>query len=981
MLGHATGVVAVPCQTYLSDAERCACSTGSAVYPYVDYSLADNTKQAGSWLSRCTNAFCTSTELPPTTITEGTHYWSNGSESSDYFSCTWTNGSGFTAATAYTPPANSPPTADTVTAHNVTQTNAGETSYTFTIDYSDTDGNFDIDTIDTANVTVNNGASVSNASYSGDASSGIATYTVTPPGGSWDDADNGTYTIAIVANQVADDVPAYVAADAMAGSFTVNMDTTGPTVTVEQAGGQSDPATSGPVNFTAIFSEPVSGFATGDVTLGGTSDATTGTVTEVAPNDGTTYNIAVSGMTQPGTVTASISGAVATDAAGNDNDASTSMDNSVTLPNPVIEFSQSTAYSSNEGVGTSNAVTLTSSGLTGGSSSVVVSITGGTATGGGTDYTSSGFPLTVNFMAGDTSKTVPVPIVDDTLYETATDETITFSIGSPSGATLGSQTTATLNIVENDSPPSVTLGLSNSPLAENGGVATLTATLSHKSVENVTANLGFTGTATGGGTDYTASAAGIQVAAGSLSNTATLTGDDDALDEDSETIIVDITSVTNGSENGTQQVTASITDDDATPTLSIDDVSLSEGNSGTSSFDFTVSLSAASALTVTVVYATADDTATTADGDYAAVAGTTLTFNPGDTSKTASVQVNGDTRHEANETFLVNLSSPSNATLSDGQGTGTINNDDAVPSLSIDDVNVGAEGDIAEFTVTLSAVSGQTVTVDAATADGSAEAGEDFGALATTMLTFNPGDTTQTVQVQTTDDSLEEGAETFTVQLSNPLNATIDDGEGTGTIPANDDDGVDGGTEGNVPGANGGTGDGNGDGIPDAEQGDVASIPTFDGEDWGTIEALDGHILTGVSAQAAPQPPAGVTFPNDMFSFEVTGVSAGETVRMSICVPHDPLITSYWKQDGAGEWHDIATGVRQVGNKTCVAFELTEGGAFDFDADPTTITDPGALGRTVVPSLVPIFGPWSAAALGLLLAGLGGWRLQRRIAE
>ena len=115
------------------------------------------------------------------------------------------------------------------------------------------------------------------------------------------------------------------------------IDTTNPTVTVEQAGGQSDPATNGPVNFTATFNEPVSGFATGDVTLGGTSNATTGTVTEIAPNDGTTYNIAVSGMTLPGTVTASIAGAVATDAAGNGNDASTSMDNSVTLSNPAIE--------------------------------------------------------------------------------------------------------------------------------------------------------------------------------------------------------------------------------------------------------------------------------------------------------------------------------------------------------------------------------------------------------------------------------------------------------------------------------------------------------------------------------------------------------------------------------------------------------------------------------------------------------------------
>ena len=103
-----------------------------------------------------------------------------------------------------------------------------------------------------------------------------------------------------------------------------------PTVTINQAAGQSDPANTSPVNFTAVFNAPITGFTASDVTLGGTAGATTATITELTPNDGTTFNIAVSGMTTSGTVTASLAANIATDAAGNGNLASTSTDNTVT---------------------------------------------------------------------------------------------------------------------------------------------------------------------------------------------------------------------------------------------------------------------------------------------------------------------------------------------------------------------------------------------------------------------------------------------------------------------------------------------------------------------------------------------------------------------------------------------------------------------------------------------------------------------------
>ena len=115
------------------------------------------------------------------------------------------------------------------------------------------------------------------------------------------------------------------------GAFEV--DSALPTVTVDQASGQADPTSASPVNFTAVFSEPIdtATFTAADVTLGGTAPGTlSATITQVAPNNDTTFNIAVSGMTGSGTVTASIAANRVEDIAGNDNLASTSTDNSVT---------------------------------------------------------------------------------------------------------------------------------------------------------------------------------------------------------------------------------------------------------------------------------------------------------------------------------------------------------------------------------------------------------------------------------------------------------------------------------------------------------------------------------------------------------------------------------------------------------------------------------------------------------------------------
>ena len=124
--------------------------------------------------------------------------------------------------------------------------------------------------------------------------------------------------------------------DPTPASYTWKVDTTAPGVTINQASAQADPTSASPIHFTAVFDEPVSGFTNADVSLSGTAGATSATVTEIAPSDGTTYDVAVSGMSADGTVIASVAANKASDAAGNGNTASASTDNAVTYTVPVV---------------------------------------------------------------------------------------------------------------------------------------------------------------------------------------------------------------------------------------------------------------------------------------------------------------------------------------------------------------------------------------------------------------------------------------------------------------------------------------------------------------------------------------------------------------------------------------------------------------------------------------------------------------------
>jgi chitinase len=217
-----------------------------------------------------------------------------------------------------------------------------------------------------------------------------------------------------------------------------------------------------------------------------------------------------------------------------------------------------------------------------------------------------------------------------------------------------------------------------------------------------------------------------------------------------------------------------------TTQLQISGASVTEGNSGTVAAAFTVSLLNGPNQPVTVNYATSDWTAT-AGSDYQAASGT-LTFAPGETTKTITVLVNGDRLGEGNEFYTVELSAPTNAVLANTGAVGDILDDEPAASIYQSSVAVGNTGTrAASFAVTLSVGYDLPVTVNYATGNGTATPGSDYQAASGT-LTFVPGETSKTVTVQVIGDRLGESNETFDVNLSGGGGASIRDGTAACTI-------------------------------------------------------------------------------------------------------------------------------------------------------------------------------------------------------
>lgn len=226
-------------------------------------------------------------------------------------------------------------------------------------------------------------------------------------------------------------------------------------------------------------------------------------------------------------------------------------------------------------------------------------------------------------------------------------------------------------------------------------------------------------------------------------------------------------------------------------TLSIDDVSIVEGNGGTTDLVFTVTRSGGSTGEVSASYSLT--ATTTSNDDVTGPTSGTVTFVDGQTTATITISVVGDTNIEGDESFDITLFSPTGgATITDNMGTGTITNDDVAPSpgtLSIDDPSMlegdGGTTDLV-FTVTRSEGSAGAVSVQYSLTHGQTS-DSDFTGPTSGTVDFTDGQTTATISLSVVGDTEIEGDEQFSITLFNPAGgATITDSAGTGTI-LNDD--------------------------------------------------------------------------------------------------------------------------------------------------------------------------------------------------
>ena len=364
-----------------------------------------------------------------------------------------------------------------------------------------------------------------------------------------------------------------------------------------------------------------------------------------------------------------------------------------------------------------------------------------------------------------------MPTLEDEIDEQS--ETFNLDLSNPGGATI-QDGTATGTITDDDEQPLI---LITDTETDEGEIAEFTVTLSAVTSRTVTVDYATAGGTAEEGADYTRTSGTLTFAPGEDAKTIPVPTLEDEIDEESETFTLDLSNP-DGATIQDGAATGTINDDDEPPVIVVTDAEAEEGEP----VEFTIALSAITSRTVTVDYATAGGTAEEG-ADYAATSGT-LTFAPGETARTIAVPTLEDEVDEENETFNLDLSNPGAATLQDGAATGTINDDDEPPVIVVADAEA-EEGDPVEFTIALSAFTSRTVTVNYATAGGTAEEGADYTATSGT-LTFVPGETAQTIAVLTLEDEIDERNETFTLDLGNPHAATIQDGAATGTI--NDDD-------------------------------------------------------------------------------------------------------------------------------------------------------------------------------------------------
>ena len=442
---------------------------------------------------------------------------------------------------------------------------------------------------------------------------------------------------------------------------------------------------------------------------------------------------------------------------------------------PSLQFSAPT-FSVNENGTAVAAVTVTRTGGSAGAVSATVNLTNGTATAPG-DYTGTAIP--VNFADGDTApKTITIPIVDDTLIEGT--ETVNLTLASPTGgATIGTQGTATLSIIDNDTLPPSSLQFSAPTFSVNedgttSAAVTVTRTGSSTAAVSATVNLA-NGSATAPA-DYNNSPILVNFGAGdSAPKTINIPIVNDNLVEPTETVNLSLVNPTGGATIGTQGTASlNIVDNDSSLQFSASSFSVNEDGTPIASVTVTRTGSTAGAVSGTV--SLADGTAI-APGDYANTP-IAVNFAAGDnTPKIVNIPIVNDTLVEGNETVNLTLGSPTGNTTIGTQNTATLAIVDNDSSLQFSSPTFGINEDgtpVAAVTVIRTGSSAGAVSANVNLTNGTAIAPGDYTGTPI-PVSFVDGDSTpKTVIIPIVNDTLVEPTETVNLSLVGPTgNATI----------------------------------------------------------------------------------------------------------------------------------------------------------------------------------------------------------------
>ncbi|MFA8433533.1 MAG: choice-of-anchor D domain-containing protein [Marinifilaceae bacterium] len=384
-----------------------------------------------------------------------------------------------------------------------------------------------------------------------------------------------------------------------------------------------------------------------------------------------------------------------------------------------------------------------------------------TATGGGTDYSITESPITFGFA--ETSKTIVITVNNDALDEG--DETIVVNMGTPTNADQGATTQHTATITDDDDAPTIAFNTASSEGLESVSSANLQVNLSAQSGLPVSVNYSVSGSATRTGADCILADGTLNFAAGETSKNITIASIvSNLLDEDDETVIVTLSSPTNATLGGNKVHTYTILDDDPSPTIAFTSTS-SNGLESVSSADLQVDLSAESGLEVTVDY-TVTGGATGGGTDYTLANGN-LAIAAGTTAKNITIaSIVNDVMVEGNETVVVTLSNPDNATLGTNTvHTYTITDDDTAGFTLVQSegtTSVGEPNTTDSFTAVLDAQPVSDVVLNVVSGD-TGEATVDKASLTFTNANW---DTPQTVTVTAADDKLIDGDQSTTITIS-----------------------------------------------------------------------------------------------------------------------------------------------------------------------------------------------------------------------